>query len=376
MSRSTETQASWFGPIRRIQLAGLVLAAFTIWMLVGTARQARADKASEEIRQQQEQIEESIDRGLAYLERNQAKDGSFKSGMGRNTGITSLCVMAFLSRGYTPGTGPYGDVINRSIDFVLDSQNKNGMIVSEPSHGPMYSHCISTLMLSEVSGMVDPNRQVRIDEVLSKAVGVILSAQNVKKSSSHAGGWRYQHTSNDSDISCTGWALMALRSARGNGAPVPEKAIERAVRYVKICRSRDGGFSYQGKKNQSGLARTGTGLLCLELTGEHDSKVNREAGDWILKHLPRRFGRESHFYYGLYYCSQGMFQLGGQYWSRWADRMFEMVLKYQEDKKKSEHYGSWPAGSGNEGKAGRCYATSMSILAMTVSCRQLPIYQR
>ena len=50
--------------------------------------------------------------------------------------------------------------------------------------------------------------------------------------------------------------------------------------------------------------------------------------------------------------------------------MYEMMLKHQA------RNGSWPAGSGNESSAGHAYATAMGVLAMSVSYRQLPIYQR
>jgi hypothetical protein len=96
-------------------------------------------------------------------------------------------------------------------------------------NGRMYSHNIATLMLSEVSGMVDPERQARIDVVLPRALRIILAAQDVPKGESHAGGWRYKPTSGDSDISLAGWALASLRSSRNNGAPVPKESIEKAV---------------------------------------------------------------------------------------------------------------------------------------------------
>ncbi len=322
----------------------------------------------------EQRVDASIDRALRYLVTQQQKDGSFKSGFKGNVGVTALCVMAFLAKGYTPGTGPYGENINKGIDHILaHAHQASGQLKSPPggsSHGGMYGHCIATLLLSEVSGMVDRDRQKRIDEILPKAVALILSAQKIKKAGRHQGGWRYNPTSRDSDISCTGWAIMALRSARGNGADVPGESIQEAVEYVKKCRHQTGGFGYQ-PGGGPGLARTGTALLCLELAGQHDSPPSRGAGDWVLQHLPDRFVGDGFFYYGLYYCSQGMFQLGGKYWKGWARHMFEMMLKHQNRKD-----GSWPQGRGNESRAGQAYATAMGVLAMTVAYRQLPIYQR
>lgn len=350
---------------RMCAIAGLLLA--PQWQAVPTAS---ADDEPPALAKYQEQVDKAVDKALAYLKTQQAADGSFASGsMKGSTAVTSFAVMAYLAKGHTPGNGEYGDVINKGIDYILSQQKKEGMLVGPaPSHGPMYCHTIATLMLSEVSGMVDDARQKKIDKVLPVALKIIISAQQVKKPPAQQGGWRYSPQAVDSDISCSGWALMGLRSARGNGAQVPKEAIEQAVKFIMNCRMPDGGFAYQ-PGGGSGLARTGTGLLCLELCGRHGDKATTAAGDWILKHLPRNVG-EDFFYYGLYYCSQGMFQLGGQHYEKWATHMYEMMLKVQKPD------GSWPQGAGNEAAPGTCYSTAMTVLAISVSYRQLPIYQR
>ena len=330
---------------------------------------ARADEVSAALLKYQKPVDEAIDRALAFLADQQERDGSFRSPMHRNTGISALCLMAFLAKGHTPGTAPYGDILNKGIDFVVDSQHHSGMLVANPrSHGPMYSHTIATLLLSEVTAMVDPERQRKLDLALGKALRLIISAQKIRKSSRHQGGWRYQHTSRDSDISCTGWALMSLRSARNNGAAVPRDCIDEAVRFVLNCRSRDGGFGYQ-PGGGPGLARTGTALLCLELCGHHRDRTTLAAGDWILRHRTRS-QHDRFFYYGIYYAAQGMFQLGEEHWEQFGAHMYDLLLKLQRDD------GSWPRPQGNEGQAGASYATAMAVLAMSVAYRQLPIYQR
>jgi hypothetical protein len=349
-----------------LTFAAVLVAGVTLFCAGGPAR---ADEAAPELARYDAVIDKSVDRALAYLAGKQFKDGSFECPMRGNSGVTGLCVMAFLAKGNTPGRGPYGEAINRGLDFVLANQKGNGLLVGPTvSHGPMYSHLICTLMLSEVSGMVDPARQKRIDAALAKAVKLTLAAQRVGKGPIQQGGWRYQDTSVDSDISVTGWALMGLRSCRNNGAPVPAQAVEDALKFVMNCRCSDGGFGYTGPAEPL-LARTGTALLCLELCGRHGDKAAAAAGDWILANLPKRFGG-TNFYYGIYYCTQGMFQLGGDYWWRWAAGMYDMMLKDQQAD------GSWPAGESAEAPAGACYSTAMGVLAMSVSYRQLPIYQR
>lgn len=346
-----------------------LLCCLLLFAMPGSTSTVRADQAAAGLSRFEAPVDEAVDRALDYLRSQQFEDGSFPSRMTRNAGITSLCIMAFLAHGYTPDNRRFGTVINRGIDLVLAAPDSRGLLVgADRSSGPMYSHTISALMLAEVSGMISPERQKRLDEVLPRALAIILDAQNRPKNARFKGGWRYQPTSNDSDISCTGWALMALRSARNSGAAIPKSAVDQALGFVLRCRNKDGGFGYQ-PGGGSGVARTGTALLCLELCGRHGSEPCRKAGDWILEHLPLN-ENDQFYYYGLYYTAQGMFQLGGTWWEQFAAWMFDSALNRQKPD------GSWPTGHSNEEKAGACYSTAMTVLALSVVYRQLPIYQR
>src|SRR5262245_55275715 len=55
-----------------------------------------------------QQFERSIDKALAWIASQQAADGSFPTPPSGQPAVTSLCVMAFLSRGHQPGMGAYG----------------------------------------------------------------------------------------------------------------------------------------------------------------------------------------------------------------------------------------------------------------------------
>ena len=160
----------------------------------------------------------------------QRPDGAWDSGgFGPATSVTSLSVMAFLAAGHVPGEpGPYRENIDRGIRYVLDHQHPNGVIASNVSNGPMYCHGISTLMLAEVVGMLDDGELAeQARTALARAVKVIVAAQDRKKDANNAGGWRYQPNSDDSDISVTGWQLMALRAARSAGCEVSSAHIDR-----------------------------------------------------------------------------------------------------------------------------------------------------
>jgi hypothetical protein len=313
-----------------------------------------------------DRVDPAVGRALVYLQRSQNEDGSFAQNYGDTVGIPALVGMAILSKGYTPMEGPYAETINRSLDFILANQKPDGLLEKgKGGSGPMYAHNIATLFLSECSGMVDPERQARISVALPKALALILRAQAAPKQNElHHGGWRYHPTSNDSDTSCSGWALMALRSAKLNGAPIPDQAIEDAVAYLHRHQDDQGAFGYTSPGGNHAITLTGMGLLCLELCGEHGSERTTNAAEWLSRNF-RELPKAQHEIYGNYYNAQGMFQVGGRYWREYADWMYANYL----EKQKSD--GSWDSRS-----AGSIYGTSMMVLAFTVPYRQLPIYQR
>lgn len=324
-----------------------------------------AEKADPVFAAWREKVDPAVENGLRYLSRVQLKDGSFPDRYGDSTGIPALVGMAILSKGQMPTEGPHAGTLTRCIDFVLASQRAEGLFEKgNGGSGPMYAHNISTLFLSEVSGMVDPERQKKIGQCLPKALALILRAQAVPKDERNKGGWRYHPGSSDSDTSCSGWALMALRSAKINGAPVPDAAINDAVAYLRRHQDKERGcFGYSGDEDHA-RSLTGMGLLCLELCGRHGTPETTLAADFVLKNF-RSFPGDQFEFYGNYYAAQGMFQIGGRYWGEYAPWMYETYLKKQDND------GSWESR-----EAGRVYGTSMMILAFTVPYRQLPIYQR
>jgi hypothetical protein len=347
---------------RKFTTPAALLAA--LWIIGSTPSDAqeRPDPVFAEWR---EQADPAIERALGYLASVQKRDGSFPENFGDSTGIPALVGMAFLSKGHLPTEGPYAEALTRCIDFVLNNQRSQGLF--EKGHagsGPMYAHNISTLFISEVSGMVDPERQERIERALPRALELILQAQAVPKSERHQGGWRYHPGSSDSDTSCSGWALMALRSAKLNGAAVPDAAIEAAVSYLKRHQHEQYGcFGYTGTEDHA-RSLTGMGLLCLELSGLHGTPETIKAADYVMKTFRQLRGDQFEFY-GNYYNAQGTFQIGGNYWSEYGPWMYETYLKEQN-----------PDGSWDSREAGRIYGTAIMALSFTVPYRQLPIYQR
>lgn len=314
-----------------------------------------------------QQIDQAIVRALDYLAGKQLASGAWTSDdLGSSPACTSLAIMAFLAAGNVPGEGPYALQVERGVNWVLQQQLPSGMFPD--THGPMYSHGICTLMLAEVLGMTSEESSKPIRIALERAIELILIAQDVKKEDRHAGGWRYQPQSPDSDLSVTGWQLLALRAAKNVGCDIPAEYIDRAVAYVKHCAvPGNEGFGYQPGDGSTAV-RAGTGILCLEICGEHHSPQALGAAEFLVRRPLME--RDQFFYYGVYYCTVGMFQIGGRQWEMLRDQMEPMVLALQFPD------GRWEPRRGEETRAGSIYSTSMSVLALAVEYQYLPIYQR
>jgi hypothetical protein len=318
------------------------------------------------------EADKAIRRGLDFLKSSQQPSGAWTLGNGQEaTSITSLAVMAYLACGHVPGeAGLYRETIERGIRYVVGHQQANGLLATNTVNGPMYCHGISTLMLAEVVGMIQDARLASsVRESLARGVDVILRAQAQTKGEDQAGGWRYQPDSRDSDLSVTGWQVMALRAARSAGCAVPAEAIDKAVAYVTKCAHPQGGFGYQpgGAPNNP---RTGTGTLALELCGAHQTPQAIAGAEYLAKPANGPNWSSAYFFYEVYYVPQALFQVGDKYFRGYYPRLVTILLEHQEGD------GSWLSNDGNDRTGGRNYCTAMAVLALAVEYRYLPIYQR
>jgi hypothetical protein len=341
------------------------------------------------------QVENAIDRALAWMASRQGSNGAFQTVDQGQPGVTSLCTLAFLSRGHTPGRGSNGDAVNRGIDFVLSCQMTNGLFSYQTpgpvhqnrraSHTAIYNHAISGLMLGEVYGQVSGPRGKAVRQAIERALRFSRQLQVRSKRPVDKGGWRYvpvYDSGVDSDLSVTGWQLMFLRSARNAEFDVPQGYVDEAVEYVRrLWDPASGAFCYQinvdprvGPRITRGM--TGAGILCLSMAGKHETVMARSAGDWLLAHPFRFFGQvvpgnDDRFFYSGCYCSQAMAQLGGHYW----EKFFPVLVKVLLDSQAPD--GSWPEEPGSGDYIfGNDYTTALAVLSLTPPYQLLPVYQR
>jgi len=341
-------------------------------------------------------VEASVDKGLEWLASQQAEDGRFPSMEAAQPAVTSMAIMAFLSRGHIPGQGPYGKQLTHAIDFVLSTQRRRGYFSllpvtppaqhMSPSQTVTYNHSIAGLMLGEVYGMTSGEQSKRIESAIRKALVYHREVQvRVKKTEGDIGGWRYGYPESplaSSDMSVTGWALMFLRSARNAEFEVPKNFFDEGLDFVERCHEADttlqekGVFRYRPlisapKENpQITLANTASAMLTLILGGRLQHAGLADGVRWFRSRDYPKPWQYGYFYLGSYYSSQAMAQVGGETWNQIFPQIAGNLLEEQAEG------GEWPPGTGRERDFGSTYSTSLAVLALTPALQLLPIYQR
>jgi hypothetical protein len=313
-----------------------------------------------------QQVNASIDRGLAYIASKQRKDGGWHS----NNAHNSLAILAFMGRGHTPGRGRYPDVLEKGKKFILaNAQDNPKGYLAQFGGGSMYEHGLTTLTLAELYGMdPDPELEVRL------RAAILL----IEKTQSPKGGWRYGPSPDNQDLSVTVVQIVALRAANNAEIPVSQAVINKAIAYVKSCSSPAGGFGYEGPGQ--GGPTSAAGVLSLQLLGKSDDPNIPKTMDY-LKTFLRGTSKEQwdahglgYFYYFHYYAIQAHYQYGGAAWNDWHPKVRDALLAKQHAD------GSWevPSGSSEAAHAdpNRIYSTAMACLVLDIYLHFLPAYQR
>ncbi|HUR29200.1 MAG TPA: prenyltransferase/squalene oxidase repeat-containing protein [Planctomycetota bacterium] len=336
----------------------------------------------------------AVERGLQWLQSHQNEDGSwtaeigYKLNVGYNTtererghvGVTSLAGMAFLAGGHVPGRGPYGEVVERALDFVLGSVQDDGYVTHAGSR--MYSHAFATMFLAEICGMTErPDVRAK----LQLAADFIVHSQNVD------GGWRYEPYAVESDMSIVVCQVLALRAARNIGVRVPKAVIDKAARYVVDSavtegstsrafgrpinyQSEIGSFHYQKQDgSRSSFPLTAAGVTALHGVGIYSAESIDAGVHYLmanLDHFNRERGRSDgyhyFFWYGHYYAVQAMYTAGGPAWESYFESVRSEILSGQNSD------GSWP----NKVGPGPAFGTACATLILEIPYRFLPIFQR
>lgn len=317
-------------------------------------------------------VQNIYDRGLKHLVDTQKESGAWHTGTGSShsasgSGITGMCVMVFLASGEDPNFGRYARNIRSALQHLITHQDaRTGYL-----NGSMYHHGFAMLGLSEAYGIVDDDllwqgssaataQKRSIGEALELAVRCAVTAQK----NNQWGGWRYGPRDNSADTSVSGAVLMGLLAARNAGIEVPDECIDKALNYFKSMTSKHGTVGYSGGAGGFGGSRNlqAIGALVLAIGKRKDWDQYKALAKAIRGNLEHN--EQSYPFYYRYYMAQALFQTDFDAWKRWNQE----TIRYLKDLQGED--GSFKSSHGTP------YGTSMSLLALALNYRFLPIYER
>jgi len=331
-----------------------------------------------------EEVQQALIKALDRLASTQQKDGSWAR---YQQAYTGLSIMAFV--GAKCVQKDYSANVKAALDFLKskyipsskypegsrDAANRGGTFGTQE----MYQHAITTLAVIEA--LVDLDDE-SLEPIAREAVQLIIRSQNtehkpetlkgpIQQDSRAYGGWRYNPDSTDSDISVTGWQVLALKAAVNAGFTVPEWTFPAAADFVRSLQGKnDGSFRYNSPGDAgSSCARAGMGALSLQLSGYPKDPMIPPAIRFMQDFAPRwnveEPGDGYPFYY-WYYGTRVMYLAGGDDWRIWKDWMCRFLVDHQNGD------GTWD-GARNEERLD-VYRGALGALMLEFCCGHVPIY--
>lgn len=308
--------------------------------------------------------EQATQRGLKWLAASQSARGRWVAGT-YPVAMTALAGTALLASGSTTTQGPYAKNIRSAVDYLTSKVRQNGLIGDPGNNRYTYGHGFSMLFLSQVLGEEeDSDRREELIEILQGAVRFSGQAQT------KSGGWGYVSAKDGSDFdegSTTITQVQGLRGCRNAGIPVSKSIIERAKKYIYLCKNDDGGISYSSRnRGSSRPAITAAALAALFNAGDYDSTHVPSMMEYCKKNLYRIDGARSfgHWHYTYLYYAQVVYREGGEFWSAFQEKLYDRVTREQQPD------GSWT------GNIAPVYVTSINLTVLQLDKGLLPIYQR
>jgi hypothetical protein len=337
--------------------------------------------------------EAALERGLAWLSKNQGTDGSWGSS---DLGLVSMGALAYMAAGHSPGLGRYGRELERALEFIVSRSRPSGLLNIADAQRDMYNHGLATFVLGQAYGM-GTSKDARLRRVLDAALQLIQTTQ------CDDGGWDYralkQHAGHD--LSLAVMQAKALRSAMDTGFDVSPEVIQLAISSVRAHYSARGArglpeseqqklpgqFTYSKNGGGGTIAMAAAGVVCLQEFGQYDDwriGKNLEIIEAAIRETPRSRTRDGSMpfdAYTLYYVGQALYQVGGQHWQDHFPVLRDYLIDSQvSDPNNPASHGAWrdhgARGGGRVGgKDGELYATSVACFVLGIPNRFLPILQ-
>jgi len=383
--------------------------------------------------------EKAVLEGLRWLLRHQNPDGSWGINTLKNCcdadkpcydpkeaytdhyneGLTAMALLCFLGAGYSHESKQdivdtvrgkrhkVGEVVKNGLKWLMERQNEAGYFSKDRAF--MYNEALGALALTEAYGLTNNGYWKKPAQ---KAIDFLVKSQRPNPAGAGLWGWRYDSRMAieekypggsmdeagkkelfDSDISVSGWVVMALKSAKLSGLNVEQTSLDGAMNFCKWVTVNDGLVGYNDPKN-AGLTVQGRGDdkfdyhptamsalgMCTRIFVQHDPNdpFLEQASARIIKDLPviDKDRRKIDYYY-WYYASLALNQFdgpdsprkSGKYWGPWNKAMVDCVVGLQDATEKSCNRGGWMTMDRWAYTGGAVYTTAINVLTLEVYYR-------
>jgi hypothetical protein len=334
----------------------------------------------------------AVDRGAKWLASVQGKDGGWGQDGGETSYVrqgehlesngndianTAVAVLALRRAG-----PQYQANVDRGLEFILarvENSPREGLTVStvtgtqiQRKLGPYIDTFLTSMVLSEVDGTLDPKRNARVRTALEKCVAKIQQNQQGDGSWNVGGGW--------APVLGTSMASRSLYVAQQKGVRVDEKTMAKAEVYsANAVVTGSGAGSGRAVGVVGGVAGSSAPTAAPAAAGvplyqnaqaleqltrtEKDRERNAPKIAAIKAQISyQRFvdgygsmGGEEFFSY--LNISDSLRRTGGPEWEKWHSQITEKVLRLQNQD------GTW---AGHHCITGRVATTSAAILNLAV----------
>jgi hypothetical protein len=312
-------------------------------------------------------VREMYDRGLQFLANSQSANGDWTGGFENGPGSTGLGLMVFLASGEDPNFGLYSNNIRRALRSIISQQNASTGYLGNS----MYHHGFGMLALAEAYGTVDdrtlwpeggaPDQKRGIGQALELAVRASITSQKKNQ----FGAWRYSPDSTDADTSVAGAMLVGLLASRNAGIEVPDEVIDKALSYFQKMTSTSGQVGYSGGFGgfDESIARISIATLVYSVGRRKDFPQYKATLSYLTQRLEAP--AQGWVEYARYYQAQALFQGDVDAWEKWNKLLVRQLKQAQQ-----------ADGSFRSQQFGASVGTAMSLLALALNYRFLPIYER
>ncbi|MEX0716882.1 MAG: prenyltransferase/squalene oxidase repeat-containing protein [Planctomycetaceae bacterium] len=346
-----------------------------------------------------QRTEQTIKLSLGWIVRQQQGRGNWQLHQGypdaseptlrTDTGATGLALLALLGAGHTHRAGEQQAAVAQGLEWLLEQQNRrgppdefDGNFHDRDEYGlssTYYAHSQATIALCEAYALTGDEA---LREPAERAVAFLLRSQHPQ-----FGGWKYMPMKEKTvgDLSVTGWALMALHTARASGIDISNDDFYRASTFLDSVEEQGGARYKYMPFDPSGnvtVAMTAEGLLCRQYLGwPRDYPPLEDGVRWLLSEENRpRWEAGTRNVYAWYYQAQVLHNMGGDAWRDWYGHTQAIIVERQVRVGNTRIRGSWnpttPYGSPHEyaSSAGRLYFTAMCALVLQTPYRHASVY--